>query len=162
MVICLILAAINAIRAFDMSWVMTQGGPGQASSYFATMIYKRAFMDSQFAYGAAIAITLLIYILLLAGGVRVFEYQPTMMHSKTLVADGTWSTIGSMNFDNRSLAFNNESNLVIWDAAIGARLDSAFYDDLTRAREIDLAQFRKRPVTARMVEMGASVLQRIL
>jgi len=70
MVICLILAAINAIRAFDMSWVMTQGGPGQASSYFATMIYKRAFMDSQFAYGAAIAITLLIYILLLAGGVR--------------------------------------------------------------------------------------------
>lgn len=99
---------------------------------------------------------------LLAGGVRVYEYQPTMMHAKTLVADGTWSTIGSMNFDNRSLAFNNESNLVIWDAAIGARLDSTFFDDLTRAREIDLAQFRKRPVTARMVEMGASVLQRIL
>jgi raffinose/stachyose/melibiose transport system permease protein len=69
-VICLILAAINAIRAFDMSWVMTAGGPGQASSYFATLIYKRAFMDSQFAYGAAIAVTLLIYVLLLAWGVR--------------------------------------------------------------------------------------------
>ena len=99
---------------------------------------------------------------LLAGGVRVYEYQPTMMHAKTIVADGTWSTIGSMNFDNRSLAFNNESNLVIWDAAIGARLDATYVDDLTRAREIDLAQFRKRPLTARMVEMGASVLQRLL
>jgi raffinose/stachyose/melibiose transport system permease protein len=70
MVICVILAATNAIRAFDMSWVMTQGGPGQASSYFATMIYKRGFMDSAFAYAAATAVTLLIYILLLAGGVR--------------------------------------------------------------------------------------------
>jgi raffinose/stachyose/melibiose transport system permease protein len=70
MVICLILAATNAIRAFDLSWVMTQGGPGQASSYFATMIYKRGFMDSAFAYAAATAVTLLIYILLLAIGVR--------------------------------------------------------------------------------------------
>lgn len=99
---------------------------------------------------------------LLSGGVRIYEYQPTMMHAKTLVADGTWSTIGSMNFDNRSLAFNNESNLVVWDATLGARLDSAWFDDITRSREIDLAQFRKRPLTARMVEMGASVLQRIL
>jgi cardiolipin synthase len=99
---------------------------------------------------------------LLTGGVRIYEYQPTMMHAKTLVADGTWSTIGSMNFDNRSLAFNNESNIVVWDAALGAQLDSAYFDDITRAREIDLEQFRKRPLTARMVEMGASVLQRIL
>jgi cardiolipin synthase len=99
---------------------------------------------------------------LLAGGVRVWEYQPTMMHAKTIVADGAWSTIGSMNFDNRSLAFNNESNLVIWDREVGARLDSVYIDDLTRSREITLAEFKKRPITVRMVELGASVFQRIL
>ncbi len=69
-VICLILASTNAIRAFDHSWVMTQGGPGQASSYFATMIYKRGFIDSQFAYAAAASITLLVYVLILAALVR--------------------------------------------------------------------------------------------
>jgi cardiolipin synthase len=99
---------------------------------------------------------------LLGGGVRIWEYQPTMMHAKTIVADGSWSTIGSMNFDNRSLAFNNESSLVIWDGDVGARLDAAFFDDLTRSREITLAEFRKRPITVRMVELGASLFQRIL
>ena len=47
---------------------------------------------------------------LLRAGVRIYEYQPTMMHAKTFIIDGTWGSIGSMNFDNRSLAFNNESN----------------------------------------------------
>ena len=46
---------------------------------------------------------------------KIYEYQPTMMHAKTMVADGIWSYIGSMNFDNRSLSFNNES------PAVGAR-----------------------------------------
>ena len=99
---------------------------------------------------------------LLGGGVRIFEYQPTMMHAKTIVADGMWSTIGSMNFDNRSLAFNNESNLVIWDRQVGATMDSVYADDMTRSREIKLAEFRERPIIVRMVEMSASVLQRIL
>ena len=99
---------------------------------------------------------------LLGGGVRIWEYQPTMMHAKTIVADGTWSTIGSMNLDNRSLAFNNESNLVVWDGQVGAQLDSVFFDDLTRSREITLPEFRQRPMIMRMVELGASVLQRIL
>ena len=99
---------------------------------------------------------------LLGGGVRIWEYQPTMMHAKTVVADGMWSTIGSMNFDNRSLVFNNESNLVIWDRQVGAVMDSAFADDMTRSREITLAEFKTRPIVIRMVELGASVLQRIL
>lgn len=56
--ICIILAATTAIRAFDHSWIMTQGGPGQASSYFATLIYKRGFLDGQLAYASTIAVTL--------------------------------------------------------------------------------------------------------
>jgi cardiolipin synthase len=102
------------------------------------------------------------YEVLLRGGVRIYEYQPTMMHSKTLVADGIWSSIGSMNFDNRSLVFNNESNLVVWDRAFGASMDSTYFDDLRYSREITLAEFRQRPMTDRIVELGASVLSRVL
>jgi cardiolipin synthase len=99
---------------------------------------------------------------LLRGGVRIYEYQPTMMHAKTVVADGIWGSIGSMNFDNRSLAFNNESNVVVWDGAFGSLMDSTYLDDLRYSREIKLVEFKRRPWTQRLVEMGASVFQRLL
>ena len=99
---------------------------------------------------------------LLRGGVRIYEYQPTMMHAKTLVADGIWTSIGSMNFDNRSLAFNNESNLVAWDAGFGAVMTATFLDDLRHSREIQLAQFQRRPITERLIELSASILSRLL
>ena len=99
---------------------------------------------------------------LLTGGVKIYEYAPTMMHSKTLVVDGLWGTIGSMNFDNRSLAFNNESNLVMLDAAHGAQLERTFLGDLLYAKEIRLAEFRRRPFGAKLVEWGASLLSRLL
>ena len=99
---------------------------------------------------------------LMAGGVRIYEYQPTMMHAKTIVTDGIWSTVGSMNFDNRSLAFNNESNVVVWDREFGAAMDSTFLEDLRFAREIDPRHFAKRPMTERVIELGASVFSRVL
>jgi len=99
---------------------------------------------------------------LLRGGVRIYEYQPTMMHAKTVVSDGIWASIGSMNFDNRSLAFNNESNLVVWDAGFGATMNATFLEDLRYAREIHLAEFQRRPITARLIELSASILSRLL
>lgn len=99
---------------------------------------------------------------LLRGGVRIWEYQPTMMHAKSIVADGVWSTVGSMNFDNRSLAFNNESNLVVWDRAVGVSLDSTFLEDLGYAREMRLEHFRRRPLVERLIEMSASAFSRLL
>jgi cardiolipin synthase len=99
---------------------------------------------------------------LLKGGVRIYEYQPTMMHSKTFIADGLWGTIGSMNFDNRSLAFNNESNFVFLDSTQGAQMDSAFFDDVSRSKEIILSEFRKRPWYDRIIEGGAAILSRVL
>lgn len=99
---------------------------------------------------------------LLRGGVRIYEYEPTMMHAKTIVADGIWGSIGSMNFDNRSLAFNNESNLVVWDRPFGMHMDSTFLDDLRFAREIRLSEFERRPITERLIELSASILSRVL
>ena len=99
---------------------------------------------------------------LLRAGIRVYEYQPAMMHAKTFIVDGQWGSIGSMNFDNRSLAFNNESNLVFLDTRLGAQMDSTFMDDLTRSKEMTLAEFQRRPWYHRVLENGAGLLSRIL
>ena len=99
---------------------------------------------------------------LLKAGVRIYEYQPAMMHSKTFIVDGMWGSIGSMNFDNRSLAFNNESNFVFLDAPFGAQMDSTFADDLTRSKEIILSEFVKRPWYNHVIETGAGLLSRLL
>jgi cardiolipin synthase len=99
---------------------------------------------------------------LLHGGVRIYEYEPTMMHAKTFVTDGIWASIGSLNFDNRSFAFNNESNLVVWGRDFGRLMDSTFFDDLRYSREIQLPEFKRRPWAERMVELGATVFSRLL
>jgi cardiolipin synthase len=102
------------------------------------------------------------YEMLLAGGVRIYEYQPTMMHAKTMVVDGLWSEVGSMNFDNRSLSFNNESLLLALDRGVGAQMDSLFLDDIKYSEEIKLDTFRKRPLTEKIIEWGAQKLRRVL
>jgi cardiolipin synthase A/B len=99
---------------------------------------------------------------LLKAGIRIYEYQPSMMHAKTFIVDGMWGSIGSMNFDNRSLAFNNESNLVFLNPGLGAQMDSTFMDDVTRAKEITLEEFRRRPWYNRVIETGAAVFSRLL
>jgi cardiolipin synthase len=85
-----------------------------------------------------------------------------MMHAKTFIVDGIWGSIGSMNFDNRSLAFNNESNFVFMDKTLGAQMDSTFMDDLTRSKEITLPEFQQRPWWHHVMEGGASLLSRLL
>jgi cardiolipin synthase len=99
---------------------------------------------------------------LLEGGVRIYEYTPTMMHAKTFVVDGMWSTIGSLNFDNRSISHNNESNIVVLDAGIGSQMDSLFLEDLRYSKEIKLEEYRRRPWYRKAMEWGASRLWRIL
>lgn len=99
---------------------------------------------------------------LLKGGVRIFEFAPTMMHAKTIVADGMWASVGSMNFDNRSMVFNNESNLNVLDSTLGATLDSVFLNDLKYSKEITRAEFAKRGLIQRVLEVGASMMARLL
>ena len=99
---------------------------------------------------------------LLKAGIRVYEFQPTMIHSKTIIADGVWGTIGSMNFDNRSMAFNNESNLVFLDPTLGAEMDATFMADLGHAKEIKLEEFQRRGRWARLLEGAAATISRLL
>jgi len=103
-----------------------------------------------------------IYTELLKGGVRVYEYMPTVLHAKTMVVDDAWGTIGTMNADNQSMAFNNESNLLVLDRTFAAELEKLFMEDLEHSKEITLDEFRKRPWYWRPVEHGAHLVARIL
>ena len=102
------------------------------------------------------------YETLLEAGVRVFEWLPTTLHAKTFVVDGQWSAIGSMNFDNRSMALNDESTLMVLDRTIGQQMNQVFLDDLQHAEEITLATFRQRSWWQRLMERGASLVMRVL
>jgi cardiolipin synthase len=86
---------------------------------------------------------------LLAAGVKIYEYQPTMIHCKTIVADGEVSLIGSINFDPRSFALNLECAVVVADAGIAAGMESAFAGDLALCTQIHLRTVKSRGVVAR-------------
>jgi len=102
------------------------------------------------------------YDALLSAGVRVYEWRPSTLHAKTLVADGEWSAIGSMNFDNRSMALNDESTLMVLDGAVGAEMNRIFMEDLQHAEAITLSTFRQRPWFQRVMERGANLIMRVL
>ena len=99
---------------------------------------------------------------LLEAGVRIFEYEPTMLHAKTLSVDGVWSTIGSANFDNRSFQLNDETVLCVQDGDFAAELARHFEADLDHTHEIGLGEWRARPRRERVKEAGARLLRREL
>jgi cardiolipin synthase len=102
------------------------------------------------------------YTELLEGGVRIFEYQPSMMHAKVTVVDGVWSIVGTLNFDNRSFALNDESVVTCYDRGIAATLDGLFLDDLGWSKEILIDEWRKRPLRNRIYERSATLMSRLL
>jgi cardiolipin synthase A/B len=81
---------------------------------------------------------------LIAAGIEIYEYQPTMMHTKTLVVDGIWSMFGSANFDNRSLELNDELNVAVSSPDLAKPFLVDFEKDLRSAARLDLQQWRQR------------------
>jgi cardiolipin synthase len=77
-------------------------------------------------------------------GIEIYEYQPTMMHTKTFVVDGVWSMFGSANFDNRSLELNDELNVAVANPDLAARLLADFEQDVKASRRLDLQAWRQR------------------
>jgi cardiolipin synthase len=92
---------------------------------------------------------------LLEAGVRIFELQIAVLHAKTAVIDGAWSTIGSANIDRRSFIHNYELNVVVIDPAFGAAMESAFNEDLRDSKEVTLELWRHRPWSDRFKEWMA-------
>jgi cardiolipin synthase len=93
---------------------------------------------------------------LLEAGVRIYEYQATMLHSKAVVVDGIWSVVGSANLDIRSKELNEENVLGIWDAGFARQLETDFMADLRHAKEIRLEEWRRRSSFERLSEWVAS------
>jgi cardiolipin synthase len=102
------------------------------------------------------------YELLLHRGIRIFEFQPTMIHSKTMVVDGMWTTIGSSNFDDRSFRLNDEVNVNIYDEGIAKQMETMFEEDLARSVEITLGRFKRRSLASKMKESVAAVFKKQL
>lgn len=96
---------------------------------------------------------------LLRRGVKIFEYQGTMIHAKAMVVDGLWTTVGSSNFDARSFRLNDEVNVGIYDAGVAAEMDAMFEKDLARSVEIRLSAWRRRSWFARAKESAADLLK---
>ncbi|WP_275831710.1 cardiolipin synthase B [Roseisolibacter sp. H3M3-2] len=99
---------------------------------------------------------------LLRSGVRVYEYQPANMHAKTISVDGVWGSVGSMNFDNRSLAFNDETTLLVQDSVVVGGMDRMFLEDLRFSKEVTAAEMAGRPWWQKVRDAGAATLQRVL
>lgn len=103
-----------------------------------------------------------VYEELLDAGVKIFEFCPTMIHAKTLTIDGSWSSVGSVNFDNRSFQLQDEVTLCICSSHFAGRLDEQFERDLERSAQIDLERWNDRSVPARVSEAVTKVARREL
>jgi cardiolipin synthase len=97
---------------------------------------------------------------LLKAGVRIFEYQPAMMHAKILLVDDSWALVGTTNMDNRSFEHNDEVNLAMRDGEIMARLSEDFAADLAACDEITLARWQARPLWERALNPIVWILER--
>jgi cardiolipin synthase A/B len=96
---------------------------------------------------------------MLQGGIEIYEYQPALMHAKTMVVDGVCATVGSTNMDNRSFAFNEELNLAVYDRSFALRLEEIFAEDLRYAKKITYATWAARPWRERFLELFAYPLE---
>lgn len=99
---------------------------------------------------------------LVESGVEIYEYGPALLHSKTMVVDGAWATVGSANLDNRSFAINAELNVGVSDAAFAAQVERAFADDLRYARRVDHARWSVRGLGQFLIELLAAPLRNLL
>lgn len=89
---------------------------------------------------------------LLAAGVRIFEYQPRVLHAKTALVDHDWGTVGTANFDYRSFFVNDEINLIVEEASFNAELAMQFEEDLASSREVTSEAWQHRHWRAPIAE----------
>jgi cardiolipin synthase len=90
---------------------------------------------------------------LLDAGVAIYEYLPTMMHNKVMVVDGIWSTVGSINFVNRSMKKNAEVNIAVYDRAFATQVENMVLADLDRCDVLTKEEWKKRGIGARIGEV---------
>jgi cardiolipin synthase A/B len=103
-----------------------------------------------------------VYEPLLDCGVRIWEYQPTMLHAKTMVVDGAWASVGSVNFDNRSFQLHDEATLCVQSRRFAGLLHEQFERDLGCSEEMQPDRWRSRPARQRVQEQALRLARREL
>jgi cardiolipin synthase A/B len=99
---------------------------------------------------------------MLKAGIEIYEYLPALLHSKTMVIDGVWATIGSTNLDNRSFALNDELNLILYSRPVAQQLERIFAADVALSRAVTYDAWRKRGLTAKILEVMALPVRDLL
>ena len=97
---------------------------------------------------------------LLEAGIRIFEYEPAMMHCKMLIVDDEWAVVGSTNVDNRSFEHNDEVNVAVCDRRLAARLRSDHERDVVASREVTMDVWRRRPLREKLLAPVVWILER--
>lgn len=93
-----------------------------------------------------------LYTRLLSHGVKIYEREGQVLHSKTGTIDGIWNTIGSHNMDHRSYIYDLEVNAIIYGEKFGGKMKEMFLNDLQNCRRIDIEEWKKRPVIEKIIE----------
>jgi cardiolipin synthase len=102
------------------------------------------------------------YEALLRSGVKIYERDDGILHSKTMVVDDVWSITGSSNFDYRSVLFNDEVDAVVLGMDTGEQLATLFLSDLGNATAIDLPTWRKRSTLTKLREQFWRLWEKLL
>jgi cardiolipin synthase len=92
---------------------------------------------------------------LLQAGVKIYERKNVLLHAKSGVIDGVWSTVGSTNLDWRSFLHNDELDAVVLGPKFGAEMEAAFEKDLAESKRIELEPWNRRSIGSRLKELGA-------
>lgn len=95
-------------------------------------------------------------------GIRIFRYKGVLIHAKTGIVDGDWSTIGSLNLDNLSLRYNFEGNIVSTNKEFTFELERQFLDDLQNATELTLKEWRERGPLRKILEVIIWPIRKLL
>ncbi len=102
------------------------------------------------------------YETLIENGVKIYEYQRTMLHAKVITIDHSWATLGSANLDNRSLVLNDELNISIVDPTIIVQIERQFWQDIKASQHIRIALWHRRRWLERLAIAGSSVFSKQL
>lgn len=94
---------------------------------------------------------------MLAGGIEIYERSDKLLHSKTVLIDGVWSSVGSSNLDWRSFLHNDEVVAIVLGTEFGTQMLKMFEQDLTASQQVTLAQWKARPLLLRVKESAARV-----
>ena len=112
----------------------------------------RLLVPSHSDSSPALAVQQSYYAGLLRAGIKIYERQDGILHSKTIVADSVWSIVGSSNFDHRSVLFNDEVDAVVIGRTTGAALEQYFSDGQQHAVQVDPKTWEQRPFTHKLRE----------